>query len=436
MSWAAAIQPFFIDNYGADPTGATLSDAAWTAAYSAAAAWIHSLGGTSATSGAVIVLGSGLYTFSLGVISTTDARIGLIGQGKAATVLRSTGSNGKLISFTGGSEPGTVGAAPVGGFTLYGWDAGNNVDGLFYGDRYYATLFDIFSHGFGGTTSRAFHFYSAGGAGLEAADALSLVAKSSTIGFCWDGDGVHSSFDYSRWDCHAVANGVNFQVINHAHCWGGDLTWHGTVGGPLFASYTGIQVGSGGTDDAQITASRLNVGMELDTSSAATNTDMILNGSSAGGIWQCYGQMLFLVAAGAWTTGSITGSRFAFSGPVLGSPLLLGTEGPSTRMDRAQAIEYHADSVQPLSSSSTIKTASDGRFGLIPVSETGNVTGIILEAPARTNTEITIINRSNFTIAFASSNSNVADGSADIIPALAARSFVYDAGTTLWYRAG
>ena len=96
-----------------------------------------------------------------------------------------------------------------------------------------------------------------------------------------------------------------------------------------------------------------------------------------------------------------------------------------------------SDSAQALTSSGTILTATHGTLAAIPVTETGNVTGMILEAPQQAWSQVTIINQSAFTITFAASGtSHVADGVLDVIPANAARTFVYDGNTSLWYRAG
>lgn len=93
---------------------------------------------------------------------------------------------------------------------------------------------------------------------------------------------------------------------------------------------------------------------------------------------------------------------------------------------------YPAAGVQALSNSSTITT---GYSGVLPVSETGNVTGVILAAPSNlVSTQVIVVNRSAFTITFAASGtSNVAGGTLNVIPALGACTFVYDPGTSLWY---
>jgi hypothetical protein len=107
---------------------------------------------------------------------------------------------------------------------------------------------------------------------------------------------------------------------------------------------------------------------------------------------------------------------------------------------QSPSLTYNAQAVQPLANGSTIALGSgDGsNFGLYPVSETANVTGIILAVPANgAGTTITVVNESAFTVTFAASGtSHVADGVSDVIPAQAARTFTYDGNTALWYRTG
>ena len=80
----------------------------------------------------------------------------------------------------------------------------------------------------------------------------------------------------------------------------------------------------------------------------------------------------------------------------------------------------------------TIVTA--GR-SVLRVTETANITGLVLGAGVYGGQLFTLVNESAFTITFAASGtSHVADGVSDIIPATAARTFVWDSGTALWYR--
>ena len=117
---------FYLDNYGADPTGASLSDTAFTSCYSDAAASVLT------HAGAMITASAGTYAFSVNTFVISDCRIGFRGAGRYATALHTTGNTGTLLRFsaaTGGANS----AAPVSGFTAYGWGAGAAVNGVQYG---------------------------------------------------------------------------------------------------------------------------------------------------------------------------------------------------------------------------------------------------------------------------------------------------------------
>ncbi len=89
-----------------------------------------------------------------------------------------------------------------------------------------------------------------------------------------------------------------------------------------------------------------------------------------------------------------------------------------------------------IANGNTIATAG---LSVSRVAPAAAVTGIILQAGTQAGQEVTVINESGstFTVTFAASGtSNVADGVSDVIAVLTARSFVWDAGTNLWYRIG
>ena len=72
----------------------------------------------------------------------------------------------------------------------------------------------------------------------------------------------------------------------------------------------------------------------------------------------------------------------------------------------------------------------------VHVSAAGAVTGLTMAAGARDGQILYVVNTSAFTLTFAASGSNVADGSSDAIPASVARGYIYDSATSLWYRIG
>jgi len=78
-----------------------------------------------------------------------------------------------------------------------------------------------------------------------------------------------------------------------------------------------------------------------------------------------------------------------------------------------------------------IATAS---LGVSRVNPGGNVTGVTLSAGTSAGQTVAVVNESAYTITFAASSSNVADGSSDVIAAKSAAWFLWDSGTSLWYR--
>lgn len=300
---------FYIDAYGADPTGQRLSDAAFTAAYAAATA---SLAGGNPNAGAMVVFGAGLYQFSLGVIAVTDRRIGLTGQGSQATTLYSNGSGGDLVFVTDTSGV-LPGAAPVGGFTLYGWNTGAASNGLHIGDRISSVIADIAVYGFnGGPTSRGVWFRNDNGRLFER-NFVQVLSNQNSILYDFDGNnGAANSFDYGTWflafnQAAITAAAVGLRVINGAHLYGGGgLNVFGNASNANAArTVTCLQVGASAADTARVNCP-VNINLECDAS-AGTVTDLVVQGASAAaGIIQCHGRMIFLNAAGAFTAGSVT----------------------------------------------------------------------------------------------------------------------------------
>lgn len=436
-------QRFYIDAYGADPTGVALSDAAWTSCISdvTAAMLNPGSGQNNATSGAIVVFGPGIYNFSTGVISTFDGRIGIIGQGKSVTTLRTTGS-GILVQAGGGSEPHFAhGAAPVGGFTLWGGGAAAGATGLQYGDRNDGLLSDVYADSWGGAGSIGFQFLSSTSHGIEGCFATALDAVGCTTGYSFDGNAITGSADYSYFGLHVQGCGTAVQVINTGNLLGSELRLQGNMGGGGFASPLLLKIGTNTSDTAKVTACLLHIAVEAD---AVAVTDIVITGTNnSQGITGCYGMIgLPLGSGGSWTAGSVTNTQFTFTGRVNGSPLLLVSGGKfQHRADTQQSIQYAADAVQTVTTAGTINVATNGRFGMIPLTTAGPVTGVILEKPdsltrqANVGIQVTLINRSANSITFAASGTSfVADGASDVIAGLSAAHFTYDSGAGLWYR--
>lgn len=96
------------------------------------------------------------------------------------------------------------------------------------------------------------------------------------------------------------------------------------------------------------------------------------------------------------------------------------------------AIALGQSSSQALSNGNTINTVG---IGIARVNESANVTGIKLQAGSFGGQQVTVINESAFTVTMdIATNSFVADGSSDVIPATCARTFYWNNGSNLWYR--
>jgi hypothetical protein len=295
---------FYLDQYGADPTGASLSDTAWTACYTDAAAAVQ------AHAGSLIVLGGGSYKFTPGTVAVTDGRVGLRGAGRHSTQITTTGSTGSLVKVTALSGGDGNSSAPVGGFTLYGWPAGAAVNGIEYGDRPNGCLTDVTATGFGAAGSRGFWFHDS--TGLSEGSFIQANADQNTVNYDFDAGGGGGSFDYSHIILHLVlttaggnsATGMRF--VNKMHCNGGVIHLSGNASATTGLTSTVLQVGVNTSDTCHIQGTSLNVGVECDTS-AGTVKDVLIQGvSSNAGIVRCNGVMLFQDTSGTYTAGTVT----------------------------------------------------------------------------------------------------------------------------------
>lgn len=330
LNHSAYQRVFYIDQYGADPTGAALSDSAWTACYTDADAAVQTLGG------AAIVFGAGNYQFSAATISITDSRIALLGQGRQATTIWSTGSSGSLVKVTG-TVPGTAGqgCAPVRGFSVYGWNGGGTLNGLEYGDRFGGTLTDVSAGGFAGN---GFWFHDA--TALSEGSFISVLGNQNNNDFVFQGNVSSGSFDWSHIVLKVTGNttvgggGAMLSVIGHMQMNGCFIQLSGgcQVGSGL--AKTAIVVGNSGTDVSIISGSMLNIMLEGDTSTGGTMTDVVINTAAGYGIDRCSGTMFFQNVSGTWAAGSVTGGVFRVAG-YLSGPFFTANSGNVTNFGPA-----------------------------------------------------------------------------------------------------
>ena len=351
---AAKYTSFLIDSYGADPTGAALSDSAFTAAYADATAAVATGTGTAAgaTAGAMIELGPGMYKFSINTFQVLSYLIGVKGAGKMATSIYTTGSSGDCVYIsdtTGGS--GEV-AAPVYGFNVIGWNAGASVNGFHYGDRAGGRLEDILVVGFTSTGSRNFLFRNDHGsdAGCEGTYARLDSQQGGLSCVTFDGSNANGTFDYSDWAFHIVSSTPNqscrtIEFINQGHCNGGRLDVRGNIYSSN-ASYTNtvFAIGAAGstTDTAQLGCSSITLIVEIDGSSDTVYDFKITGAAYTAGIDACQLQCNFLAAGGTITAGSIANNALLvaygnFGNPI--APIFTTASGQLTRLGQLQSFE-------------------------------------------------------------------------------------------------
>jgi hypothetical protein len=259
----------------------------------------------------MIYAGAGTYQFSVGKVVINDSRIGFQGRGRGATNIFTTQGGGTLLQFNALNGGPGHSAAPIGGFTAYGWSGGNGLNGVEYGDRGNGTLTDVTATGFNGTNGRGFWFHDT--TGLSEGSYMVLNADQNTVNYDFDtsGQGV-GSFDYSTFFLHLVAstvggsNATGLRFSAGQHCFGGRIHLVGNASATTGLTTTVIVIGSSGSDTARIQACDLHVQVEADTS-AGTVKDIVVQGASSNaGIIQCGGHMVFLNGGASYTAGSVT----------------------------------------------------------------------------------------------------------------------------------
>jgi len=136
------------------------------------------------------------------------------------------------------------------------------------------------------------------------------------------------------------------------------------------------------------------------------------------------------IGEGASAAGTHSTALGAGASASVSNQVVLGTAADDVALPGG--LSASQGGAQALSNGSTITFA--GSLS-VPVTASGNVTGLILAANAAGGQLLIVNNESAFTLTFAAAGtSNVADGASDVIAALTARIFVWDGNTLLWYR--
>ena len=144
--------------------------------------------------------------------------------------------------------------------------------------------------------------------------------------------------------------------------------------------------------------------------------------------------------AGVSFTGGVTAVTGLRIGGTVTTPVAVSggaTYGPGVPSDTGlvyagQPNVQQSATAQTVAAGNTITTAN---LGAARVTATGATGTLILQAGTVAGQTITVINESAFTLTFnTAGTSHVADGASDAILTLTARTFTWDAGTSLWYR--
>jgi hypothetical protein len=112
----------------------------------------------------------------------------------------------------------------------------------------------------------------------------------------------------------------------------------------------------------------------------------------------------------------------------------INADGAGSIVSKGSLAMGPSSSAAATATSGTITTTSIGQARIAP---TGNITGVILQAGVTGGQIVEVVNESNFLVTFAASGtSNVQAGTNDIIGPNTSQIYVWDAGTSLWYRIG
>jgi hypothetical protein len=173
-----------------------------------------------------------------------------------------------------------------------------------------------------------------------------------------------------------------------------------------------------------LSQSVLTIGAELDdTSHTAPYTIYFGSLSGYNYVTKCTGALDFSLSNSF--TPSNNAGQFLFSGPVFGDPALYGLPSLGSP-ELAETVNANGQ-VLYTQWLPVLRAQSSG----------GSYTGLILAAGGFPGQQVTVINEGTGTLTFAAAQvSHVADGTADAIPGHTARTFIWDSGTSLWYRMG
>ena len=134
----------------------------------------------------------------------------------------------------------------------------------------------------------------------------------------------------------------------------------------------------------------------------------------------------------SFTGGATQISNINFGGALPATPIVVSGGATYGTSLTGQPSQQQSATVQTVAAGNTITTAN---LGTARVTATAARATLVLQAGTTAGQQVTVINESAFALTFdVQATSHVADGATLAIPALAARSFTWDSGTSLWYR--
>ncbi|HEU0266714.1 MAG TPA: hypothetical protein VFQ70_03730 [Candidatus Saccharimonadaceae bacterium] len=269
-SWSSALtaNKLYVDSFGADPTGATDSTAAFVAAQTAGGSGAYQL-----------VLGVGTYTIGKsGDIKPFGRHQGMEGQGQSLTTLTYYGSATAIAAFDSSFDSTNSIGGSFSGFSIDGTNAGTNAIGMSWGNLLCARCHDISIYSFSGVGLQMKN--SGSTAWSEEAEWTAIRLDSNAINVLWD----TGSFDYSTYDfvIIALAGQDGLRLQNDAALEGVKLSIQGNfiTGAGNTAAVIAIDRGnSSGT--SRIDGAQIYINVESDGSTGLGHTTILMNGSSS-----------------------------------------------------------------------------------------------------------------------------------------------------------
>ena len=246
----------------------------------------------------------------------------------------------------------------------------------------------------------------------------------SAVGILCEGSGAQFS------NCVAEGSDTAQLVINAS-----SVSWRtGNIYGNLTYPASGVQVGQQAGLTPYNGSSFQSAGVTTAVSPANYIVDGLLSNVSGtnGALWFANdggGTLDITATPGGGST--YTGTINPATQGLISSRGLSGATNHQILL-LAATLALGQSSSAALANGGTINTSGTG---VSRVNPTAAVTGVFLGVGVYAGQIVTVINESAFSITFAASGSStVADGVADVIPALTARGFVWDSGAALWFR--